>query len=362
MKRNSPKQIVLIIIGVITLTAIFVSCKKDKLTEPSVKVDESEELIYDSKTNLIVKRIKKFDNQLKEIRNGIYRGEKYIDADSALWNMESLFNTTYSFPDENYVDKKIHELSFVIDVDDNRLSMKDVNDLYEEMINSVREAYRNDGISTNKGLMSLFIEKGDSRSGKLDVKAVAVTGRTNYNQIEYKPFLYGPFDKDACWFYGEYGGSCTDPDILTDAAELLEDTINYYHGYKPDEVANCRNIYVNMTYIPLNGNEYWSESNNDYYIFYKESCDVEELYLDGNELNEYYYNELKVIKELIPNDPKYSPLFSDDAVFMEINIDGSKMYDYNNNPIYNHQNYIFYGTNYVVAKDEFGTPKDLLNN
>ena len=362
MKRNYLSPIVSIIIGVIALTAVLVSCKKDKLTEPPIDIDEKKENFYDAKTNLIVKRIKRFDNQLKEIKNGVYRDEMYMDADSALWNIESLFNVTYSSPDENYVDKKIHELSFEINVDDNKLSMKDVNDLYEDLTNSVREAYRNDGFSTNKGLLSIFVEKGESRSGKLCVKAVAVTGRTDYHQVEYKPFLQGPFDYEACWYYGEYGGTCTDSDILTDAAELIEDTINYYHGYKPDKNANRRNVYVNMTYIPLVGNEYWCESNNDYYIFYKEDCDSEELYLDGNRLNEYYHNEIKVIKELIPKDPKYSSLFSDDVVFMEINIDGSKMYGVNNIPIYNHQNYIFYGTSCMVTKDDFGNAKDLLNN
>ncbi|MBO5811288.1 MAG: hypothetical protein J6R32_10760 [Bacteroidales bacterium] len=362
MKRNYLSPIVSIIIGVVTLTAILVSCKKDKLTEPPKDIDEKKENFYDVKTNLIVERIKRFDNQLKELKKGVYRDEMYIDADSALWNIESLFNVTYSSPDENYVDKKIHELSFEINVDNDKLSMKDVNDLYDDLTNSVREAYRNDGFSTNKGLMSLFVEKGESRSGKLCVKAVAVTGRTDYHQVEYKPFLQGPFDNESCWYYGEYGGSCTNPDILTDAAELIEDTINYYHGYKPDKITNCRSVYVDMIYIPLDGDEYWSESNNDYYIFYKEDCDLEELYLDGNQLNEYYHNEIKVIKELIPKDPKYSSLFSDDFVFMEINIDGSKMYGINNIPIYNHQNYVFYGTNCMVTKEDFGNAKDLLNN
>ncbi len=362
MKRNYLPPIVSIIIGVITLTAVFVSCKKDRLTEPTVKLGEKEEQIYDSKTDLIVGRIKRFDNQLKEIRNGTCRDVKYIDADSALWNVESLFNATYSFPDENYVDKKIHELYFEIDIDNNMLSMNDVSNLYDDLIKSVREAYQNDGFSDKKGLLSLFVDKDESRSDKLGVKVVAVTGRTDNHQVEYKPFLHGPFDYKSCWYYGEYGGSCTDSDILTDAAELLEDTINYYHGYKPDKILNCRNIYVNMAYISLKGNEYWSESNKDYYIFYKENCDEDELYLDGNKLNQYYHNEVKVIKELIPNDPKYSSLFTEDVVFMEINIDGSKMYGVNNIPTYNHQNYIFYGTRCVVTKDDLGSPIDLLNN
>ena len=173
--------------------------------------------------------------------------------------------------------------------------------------------------------------------------------------------MYGPFDDDECWYYGEYGGTCSDPYVLNDAAELLEDTINYKYGYRPNVKQNCRNIYVDMFYVALNGDEYWDKANNDYYVFYKTNCDKEELYLNGTELNRYYYNEVHLIKNLIPNDPKYSSLFSNDAEFMEINIDGSKMH-IGNDAIYNHQNYIFYGTSCLVENKQLGVPVDLLNN
>ena len=358
MKPNHPKLFTLLIIGVL-LSVGFVACKKDKITEPLTN-DEKQE-IYDSKTNQIVQRIKRFDNQLKEIKQGTYRGDNYINADSAIWNIEALFNTTYSFPDKKFVEKKVHELSFEIDVNNDMLSMKDVNELYDEIITTVREEYRNDGFTHDKALMSLFVSKNETRSGRLCVDVVAVTGKTDNHQIDYKPFLHGPFSYDACWFFGEYGGSCDNPDVLTDAAELLEDTINYYHGYKPQECSNRRNIYVNMIYVPLKGNEYWDKNNNEYYIFYKEDCDKDELYIDGNKLNHYYQNELKVIKEFVPKDSEFSYMFADDVMFMEINIDGMTTSEANST-IYNHQNYIFYGTNCSVKQDEFGSPIDLLNN
>ena len=128
MKPNHPKLFTLLIIGVL-LSVGFVACKKDKITEPLTN-DEKQE-IYDSKTNQIVQRIKRFDNQLKEIKQGTYRGDNYINADSAIWNIEALFNTTYSFPDKKFVEKKVHELSFEIDVNNDMLSMKDVNELYD---------------------------------------------------------------------------------------------------------------------------------------------------------------------------------------------------------------------------------------
>lgn len=360
MKRNRINRILLIFISVTALALSFLSCEKDKLTEPAIGID-SEITTSDIKTDLIVQRIKRFENQIKEVKNGTYRGVEYLDADSALWNIESLFNTTYSFPDKNYVDKKMHELSFFIDVDDEMLSMKDVCLLYDEIIVAVTDVYKNDGFVTNKGLMSLFINKGESRSGELNVKVLAVTGRTDCHQVEYEPVLFGPFDYDECWYYGEYGGTCDDSYILNDAAELIEDTINYNYGYKPKTKLNYRNIYVDMSYVTLDGNEYWDENNNEYYIFYKTNCDKDELYLDGNELNKYYYNEIRIIKDVIPNDPKYSSMFSEGVEFMEINIDGTKIYK-DNDIIYNHQNYIFYGMSCLVDNKVLGNPVDLLNN
>lgn len=360
MKLNHFNRIVLIAIGVFTLMLSFLSCKKDKLTECPNNISEKEdELITDIKADLIVRRIKRFDNQLNEIKNGVYRGNEYLNVDSALWNIESLFNATYSFPDKNYVEKKIHELSFDIEVFNNMISMKDISVLYDQIVTSVKEAYLNDGFTTDKGLMSLFIEKGNSRSGMSTVKVLAVTGKTDCHQNVYKPHLFGPFNNDECWYYGEYGGSCSDPYILNDAAELIEDTINYMYAYNREVKHNCRNIYVDMFYVTLEGDEYWDMANNDYYVFYRTNCDKEELFLDGNELNRYYYNEIHLIKELIPNDPKYSSLFTDGVSFMEINIDGSKM-QIDNDLIYNHQNYIFYGTSCMIENKLLGNPVDLL--
>lgn len=359
MKRYFFNLIALIIVVSVVSVVGFVSCKKDKLTEP---VETNEIGCYDSETNLVIQRIKRFDNQLKEIKKGVYRSEAYISIDSAIWNIESLFNTTYSFPEKKYVEKTIQELTFDIDIYNNMLSMTDVNMLYEDIVSSVREAYRNDGFTSDKGLMSIFIEKEENGFGKLDVKVIMVTGRCADHQQDHEYILFGPFDKYACWYYGEYGGSCDDPTIITDAAELLEDTINYIHGYKPEEKITHRNIYVNLQSVYLRGDEYMNPSGTDYYLFYKENCAAEELYLDVNELNKYYYAEVDVIQNIVPNDPKYSSSMPDDWVFMEVNIDGISAYLADDNQAFMHNNYIFYGSKYSVKKDEFGTQKDLLYN
>ena len=160
--------------------------------------------------------------------------------------------------------------------------------------------------------------------------------------------------------FGEYGGSCEDPDILYDAAKALEDAVNFYYGNEKEESNVYRNIYVGMTNVSLSGNEYWNDKLDDYYIFYKVNCPKSSLYLDSQSLNKYYHNIVDVIFRLIPNDAKYSSILSQCSDFMEINIDGLFMLD-GNNKVYNHNADILYGTKYMVLKSQMLQPKDLLD-
>ncbi len=360
MKRFVFSKITLLVLSSVVITMAVVACKKDKLTEPpATKIQEPS--YYDSKTSHLIQRIKTFENQMNEVRYGTIKSDSYMEIDDAIWNIESLFNTTYSFPEKCYVEKKVQELSFQIETSGDKLLLRDINSLYEEIVESVREAYRSDGFVTDKGLMSIFVEKGETRSGKLDVKVVVVSGRSADYQDDITPILYGPFSSDACWYFGEYGGSCDDPTIVMDAAELLEDTINYFHGYRSENRYGYRSIYVNLLSVYLKGNEYKNKSGDDYYLFYKEDCEMEDLFLDVNKMNSYYYAEVDVIKNIVPNDPKYSSSMPEDWVFMEVNIDGVSGYE-NYKQNYAHNNYIFYGSKYSVKNDEFGMQKDLLHD
>lgn len=362
MKRNYLKQITSLFLLSLLVGFIVISCKKDKLTEPKY-TQAQEEQFSDSKTELIVKRIKKFESQLNEFKSGTQRQDYYVDIDSAMWNIEALFNTTFAMPDAKYVDKKIQELTFDIDVHrDNKFSMKEVNVLYDDIIESVRNAYINDGFTENKGLMSIVVDKGgfDTRAAKL--KVTLISGRMNNVTNPNPPIevmVNGPFDFEGCWYFGEYGGTCDDPFAMVDAAELLEDTINYFCGsYSTLNSAGNRNIYVDMTIISLEGDEYMYNGN--YRLFYKKNCDSKDLYLTGNDMNIYYFDERNVILSSVPNDPQYKTVLPEDPTFIEVNIDGLS-YMEGNDIIYNHHHDILYGTKCEVSKSLFGSAKNILN-
>ena len=358
MKRIYLKKGIFIILPVLAVVAFFVACKKDKLTDPEYYEHHNHN--EDKTSDYVVNRIMKFDNKLKQIKQGLYRDISNISADSALWDIESLFNATFSFPDRNYVEKKIQKLSFNIDIYDGEyLKMEDVSDLYDDIIISVREAYRNDGIESDKSLMSIVINKGEIISDKLYVDLLMVSGRAAKKQYNYKAELWGPFKDDDCWYFGEYGGSCDDPSIVYDAAKALEDVINFNYGNRQEETSAHRNIYVNMTNISLSGNEYWNERLNDYYLYYKVNCPDSLLYLDHNELNKYYHNIRDVIFNVIPNDVKYSSVLPISCEFMEICIDGMFSME-GKNTIHNHNTNVIYGNKHVISKIEMGPAVDLL--
>ena len=64
---------------------------------------------------------------------------------------------------------------------------------------------------------------------------------------------------------------------------------------------------------------------------------MEDLFLDVNKMNCYYYAEVDVIKNIVPNDPKYSSSMPEDWVFMEVNIDGVSGYEnYKQNYVYSY--------------------------
>ena len=146
---------------------------------------------------------------------------------------------------------------------------------------------------------------------------------------------------------------------MTDAAELLEDTLNYYYGNTvSSKSSNYINLYVDMTIISLKGNEY-KRDNGDNCLFYKVNCDQEELYLTGKELNEYYYWEKQVIFNKILNDSKYVSVLPNNPCLLEVNIDGLSSMS-GNNIVYNHEHNILFATKYELAKSVMGSFQDIL--
>lgn len=358
MKRDYLKRNAIFLL-IIAIFVTLVACKKDKLTD-SQSFDKSVENLSAMSADDVVKRITDFDTQIKQVKKGVCRGVQNAEIDSVLWNIESLFNTSFSFPELNYVEKKRQELSFKIKVQNGKyLAMNDVCILYDEIVSNVREAYRNDGIDADKSLLSIVLNRGEIISDELEVKLLLITGKVLPEQYRLRDVTSAPFDEDDCWYFGEYGGSCDDPSIVYDAAKALEDKINLTYQNKRNISNKYRSIYVGMTNVSLTGNEYWNDSINDYYIFYKQNCPDSLLYLNHEDLNKYYQNMIDVIFKIVPKDKKYSSVLSQSADFMEVYIDGMFSLE-GKNTLHNHNTDILYSSKYQISKSLLIQPKDLL--
>lgn len=358
MKHSYYKSILKVLFCIIVLAMALYACRK-KYIEPiqsilSDNIGSTEQIDFSS----IVGKIKNFKNRMSIADGLASKSEDFISIDSVVWNIEALFNASYTFPDLLYDKIVTQELVFSVPVNNNVVSMSDVALLYDQIINDVRTAYSNDGIVQNKSLKNVFFEKGEVENNRLEIIALVSSGRSiPEDPGNLNVYYVGPFGEDDCWYFGEYGGSCDDPSEWGDAAEWIEYWINYYYGWSPAAVDGYRNIYFSQSMIHLLGNEY-VKYNGEYYIYYWIN-NLQYLYLSGSLLNYYFQNEVDVIMELVPNDPKYSGQLPQNPKFMEVDIQGNSSI-VSGGTLRRHENFILYGEKIAIPVLDLGLPVDLL--
>lgn len=347
MKRRKYRGIALIVLMAMGIVVYLEACKKEYVTP-----------INNSESNTIVGKINKFKKQLVEKEN-VMRSGLYMPIDSVIWNVEALFNAEFAFPERKYLETVKQELEFFVDVNENdEAPFGAVADLYDEITNSVRTAYSCDGISSDKSLMAVVVDKGEKTGDKVKLNVFVISGKIDSGNFVNEPVQL-PFKKGDCWYYGEYGGTCDDPSVFGDAAEIIEDTINYYYGGKTVPQAGFRSINFSMFRVVLDGNEYFDENGEPYLYFYSVNGNPP-LYLNYDLLNYYYTRELEVLLHAVPSDPRYQSYLPATPAFIEVDIIG--MLDYvGNGSCYHHKNYVVYGSKMSVPEQELPPLRDLLN-
>lgn len=334
------------------------ACKKDKVTPINNMSWHSDEVAgYSEEAKRVVGKIKKFQRQLID-KESVIRNGLYMPIDSVIWNVEALFNAEYGCPDREYLETVKQELAFYVDVNENNEApFETVAELYDEITESVRDAYANDGINYSKSLMAVVVDKGETVGNRVEIKVLVISGKANANMTMKNP-KSGPFGPGDCWYYGEYGGSCDDPSIFSDAAEIIEDTINYYYRYTAVPRDGFRCLHFEMFRVSLEGNEY-VDAEGEPYMYFHNAYNDPPVYLDDDLLNYYYNRELEVIRNLIPNDPTYQACMPGAPVFISVDIQG--LLGYVSNGLYmHHKNYLVFGSSAMIP-DTVVTLRDLLH-
>ena len=358
MRRKHVKRLALVMLFATAVAVYFVACKKNIVT-PIINNKPATEnpLEYTNEAKRIVSRIKNFKTQLADKEN-VMRDDLHVPIDSALWDIESLFNASYAFPERKYIETVKQDIEFSIDVNiENGVSFGDVADLYDEIVESVRQSYANDGIVDNKSLMAVAVEKGENRGGSMNVKVHVITGKVeNGNSALNNDF--NPFEPSDCWYFGEYGGTCDDPSVFGDAAEIIEDTINYYYGGVSVPRPGYRQLAANITRIVLDGSEFVDDDGNPY-IYYHNINSNPPLYLDYLMLNYYFNREKEVLLHLLPNELKQNNMLPEMPAFLEVDIQGLIGSVGNTGCVY-HKNYVTYCSVYEIPSTVLANAVDLL--
>lgn len=358
MKRKRLKGLALVVLLAVGTAVYLAACKKEIVT-PINNIGSDYYPGYTDKARNIAGKIMKFKRQLID-KEKVSRSGLSMPVDSVIWNVEALFNAEYAFPERKYLETVKQDLEFFVYVDENdEAPFGVVADLYDEITASVRQAYANDGISNEKSLMAVVVDKGEIIGNRVNLNVRVVSGKMETGNMVKDP-VPGPFGPRDCWYYGEYGGTCDDPSVFGDAAEIIEDSINYYYRGTSVPQTGFRNLNFGMFMVSLDGGEYFDE-NGEPYLYWYNSNENPQLYLNGDLLNYYYTRELEVLLHLLPTDLMAQNMLPEIPAFIEVDIVGMMGY-IGNGSYYHHRNYVIYGSKVAIPNQELPPLRDLLNN
>lgn len=358
MKRNVCLKYFLALFAV-GIVIYLGACKKNAVTpiinnSNPTSVDDP---YYTDEARKIVGKINRFKTKLVD-KEYLTKGDECIPIDSAIWNVEALFNASYTFPERKYKETVKQELEFFVEANANdEVLMSAVANLYDLIVNDVRQAYANDGIAFDKSLMAVDIEKGENLGNSVGIIAHVISGRVD-NSMSVKDPVSGPFGPGDCWYFGEYGGTCDDPSAYGDAAEIIEDSINYYFRGAMVPNTSYRGINHNIVRIFLEGNEYVDDNGNFYAYFYGLNNNTP-YYLNYELLNYYYNRELALIMNIVPSDPLFQGLWPSKPAFLEVDIMGL-IGNVGNQSCAYHRNAITYCSRVMIPSQMLPAAVDLL--
>lgn len=348
MKKFTFLKSITAIMGL--LIVIGVGCSKVELHDETANEPQYQTMTAEDIS--VMNKIVAFRDKLAYHReNPDFKSGEVMSAEDARWNIETLFNVTYGFPDERYVRTKADSVTMYLPVSSNGMSsVNDVIALYEDCIALVSSFYHNSSFQ-NKGFVLLTLNSGEIVNGQMQVFLRAVTGEKD-NQWQ-------PFSANDSLYYGYLNGYCNFNNFSeTDAAQKIQEAII---ANKPliSVPPPYRLIYVlDPETITRIGNEYTNEQN-EYLIFYIAREDgnftPEDKCLIPDEMNFHFFGQQEVIYSRLPIELEKPSNWT----FMNCVITGKQESILNENPYIHHNNILTYAYRYVVLIHEIPLPVEL---
>lgn len=334
----------------ITLTALslaaisllgVVSCQKEKTEEKPI-------VQQDPEAQRALERISEFKNKVKDHRNNsLARSSETIRLEDALWNIENVFNATYSQPEIRCSETSEFTFSLYLAIDSNgNVFLNDLFDLYDQVVIEARNAYSNDGF-TNKAFLYMTIESDGISDNKVRLVFRGRSGERT--DIPWHPYqdtcLYkGPFGIDDNYHY-DYG-KC-DGTGVDGADEMLTCHVgNYIASHLTTPHVGMRAVYINTIDIILYGCVYTND------LFFR--TNIHSTCIDFNNMNRLYNTEKALVTETLPCDPQ-SDVYGMTPIGIFVYPEHRANYDF-----IAHNNRVTYSWRVIADLNVIGEVEDLL--
>jgi hypothetical protein len=336
---------------------LITACQKEQQTDGLDPL--SAEQVYTPKASKLVQEINSFKQKITVVReNPHLKSGELMSKEEARWNIETLFNVTYGFPDDAY-GRTVSDSTTVylpVDASGNAL-LEDVVAVYDQIHDLVSQFYLSHNFE-EKGFLLLQLQTGETSGNQMEIHMMAVTG-ARHEAPNNPPVAWIPFKDGDNWWFGELRGDCAWELDDTDASKEIQNYLNTKKPTPPPPPSGYRYIYVNDELIERFGDEYLDNDGN-YLIYYIERPDgnftFDDKCLDDVELNFHYFGQREVIYIRIP-DEENKP---DNWVFMNCVLTGQQKDNIYDIPCLHHDNKLTYAYRYLVPIIYIPDPIEIL--
>ena len=230
-----------------------------------------------------------------------------VTLDEAIWNIEALFNLTYSYPELSYGHTVIADTVIFLPVQaDNSVLLTDLTVFYGQMFDVVRTIYQGIDLD-NKQFLILDVEAGE-RHGNLQTIALhSVQGSVKGIQPPIPdPQMWEPFEEGPDWYYGENRGR-RDGSFLwvMDAADTLSGMLNA--TLVPQAPNGFTYFYTETIMKELRNQQHDEYTNNaypncgPYSEFYCENPTENDKWMNTELMNFHYFGERHLVNSVLPD-------------------------------------------------------------
>ena len=276
--------LLLVTLLVASMAITTVSCKKEQTTTDTAQGEATLARIMDFKQQV------DYYKANPDVKDG-----EAVTLDEAIWNIEALFNLTYSYPELSYSRTETADTVLYLPVgSDNTVLLTDLTVFYGQMYEVISDIYHSIELDS-KQFIILDVELGERHGNQQAIRLQSVQGSAKGIQPPTpQPIVWAPFAEGPAWYYGEDRGMINGVlEGKMDAADTLANKLNAFlvpkapHGqaYIYTEIMMKElpyNYHIPFSFNPFQG---------DYCEFYVQDAEEEDKWLSTSQMNFQYFGE-----------------------------------------------------------------------